>query len=263
MLITHRFLLILLLTGGFSADALAADTHSQAAAKRTLQAGMDHLDPSLMLKARGQFLGLLAAEPDSPTLHYWVALADWRVVPMLTGKDRTGAKRHCDEGLAHCEAALKADPAFAGALGVKAGLQGLAIQFNGAAAITLAPEMVANISRAEELAPADPRIRLIDAINTLHMPGFFGGGPDKALEKLKKAHTLYAGESAADSTAIDWGRDDAYVWAGRCEMQLRDYAAARGFFRQALEANPANGWVRTGLLPAAEDSLASQAKAKS
>jgi len=39
-------------------------------------------------------------------------------------------------------------------------------------------------------------------------------------------------------------------------MELKDYAAAREYFRKALASNPANGWVRGSLLPAAEDSLA-------
>src|SRR5439155_19621612 len=71
---------------------------------------------------------------------------------------------------------------------------------------------------------------------------------------------LCAPEAVADSAAPDWGRDDAFVWAGRCAMKLKDFAGARDFFRQALVANPANGWTRTALLPAAEDSLARRTK---
>ena len=260
MVTTQRMMLIVLLVCSTAGAALAADPGALAGAKRTLQQGMDHGDAKLMLKARGQLLGQLAAEPDSPLLHYWVAFADWRIVPMLSTHEAAAAKKHCDEGLVQCDAALKADPRFAGALALKAGLQGMAIQFNGAAGITLAPQMVGNMAHAVEMAPADPRIRLLDGIDTFHMPSFFGGGADKALEKLKKAHALYAAESVADSTAPDWGRDDAFVWAGRCAMKLEDFAGARDFFHQALVANPANGWVRTSLLRAAEDSLARRSK---
>ena len=260
---SHASLLILILAGALTRPALAADPHTIIAAKQLLQNGMNHGNPALMLKARGQFMSLLAAEPEAPALHYWVAVTDWRVVPILASQDRDGAKRYCDEGLAHCDAALKADPRMAEALAVKAGLQGLAINFNGAAAMTLGPTLRANMGRAVEMAPSNPRIRLLDGINTLHMPEFFGGGADKALEKLKQANALFAAESVADSTAPDWGRDDAFLWAGRCAMMLKDYAAARDYFQHALGTNPANGWVRTGLLPAALDSLAKQPKAKS
>ena len=260
---TRRNLLILLLACTLTSPALAADPHALVAAKQLLQSGMNHGDTALMLKARGQFMGLLAAEPEAATLHTWVALTDWRVVPILAAKDREAAKRYCDEGLVHCDAALKADPRAAEALAVKAGLQGLAINFNSAAAMTLGPALRANMGRAIELAPSDPRIRLLDGINTLHMPEFFGGGAQKALEKFKQANALFATESVADSTAPDWGRDDAFLWAGRCAMQLKDYAAARDYFQQALDSNPAKGWVRTALLPAAQDSLAKQPRGKS
>jgi tetratricopeptide (TPR) repeat protein len=260
---THGMLMTLLLAAALSSPALATDSHTLVAAQQLLQSGMNHGDPGPMLKARGQFLGLLAAEPGAALLHYWVAVADWRVVPMLAGKDRQGAQRYCEEGLLQCDAALKADPRLAEALAVKAGLQGLAINFNGAAAITLGPALRANMGRAVEMAPANPRIRLIDGINTLHMPDFFGGGADKALEKLKLASTLFAAESLADSTAPRWGGDDALLWAGRCAMTLRDFAAARDFFQQALDRNPDNGWVRTALLPAAADSLAKHPRNKS
>ena len=260
---SHRSLLILLLAGALTRPALAADPHTLVAAKQLLQSGMNHGDAALMLKARGQFMGLLAAEPEAAALHYWVAVTDWRVVPMIAGKNRDSAKRYCGEGLAQCDAALKADPRMAEALAVKAGLQGLAINFNGAAAISLGPALGANMGRAIEMAPSNPRIRLLDGINTLHMPAFFGGGADKALEKFKQAQALFAAESVADSTAPDWGRDDAFLWAGRCAMTLKDYAAARDYFQHALDSNPDNGWVRTGLLPAAADSLAKQPRVKS
>src|SRR6266478_1523936 len=112
---TPRMMLIVLLLCGTASTALAADPGAVVGAKRALQEGMNHGDAQMMLKARGQLLGLLAAEPDSPLLHYWVAFADWRLVPLLLGHETAVPKRHCEEGLAQCDAALKADPRFAGA----------------------------------------------------------------------------------------------------------------------------------------------------
>jgi len=119
------------------------------------------------------------------------------------------------------------------------------------------------MTRAVELAPANPRVRLLDGINTLHMPEFFGGGADKALAKLEQASALFAAESLADSSTAGWGDDDALLWAGRCAMELKDYGAARGYFERALVRNPDNGWVRTALLPSALDSLARHPRGKS
>ena len=261
-MVTSRMLKSLLLVLAFAAPALAADPRPLAEAQRLLQSGVNGGDPASMLKARGALEGQLAAEPGNAALHYWVALADWRLVPMLAAKDRVGARRHCDEGLAECDAALAAAPRFAEALALKAGLQGLAINFNGAAAVSLGPALRANMARAVELEPANPRVRLLDGINTLHMPEYFGGGAARALAKLAQADSLFAPESLADHAAR-WGGDDALLWAGRCAMQLQDYASARDYFQRALDRNPDNGWVRTALLPAAFDSLARHPRGKS
>ena len=64
---------------------------------------------------------------------------------------------------------------------------------------------------------------------------------------------------AGDPAAFDWGHDDAYVWAGRAAMKEKKYADAKAYYERALVANPANGWVRTQLLPQAEKQLAGKA----
>lgn len=224
-------------------------------AEALIQAGFDHGDAAAILKARGALLGRLAGQPKSASLHYWVAVAAWRAVPLLSAKDKDAARRICEDGLAHCDAALEADPRMAEALALKAGLQGLSIQFDGASAMVVGPLMASNMGRAVGMAPDDPRIQLLDGINTLHTPAFFGGGPDKALAKLTSALELFASETR-DSTLARWGHDDAHAWAGRAEAGREHFAAAREHYLRALAINPANGWVRTGLLPEVERALA-------
>jgi tetratricopeptide (TPR) repeat protein len=220
-----------------------------------IQFGFDHGDAASILKARGLLLGRLAGSPRSASLHYWVAVAAWRAVPLLSKTDKGGARRLCEEGLAHCDAALGTEPRLAEALALKAGLQGLSIQFDGAAAMVLGPQMASNMGRAAGMAPDDPRVQLLDAINTFHTPAFFGGGPDQALPKLARALELFASQPA-DSTTAGWGYDDAHAWAGRAEASRDSLVAAREHYRRALALNPANGWVRTSLLPEVERALA-------
>ena len=227
-----------------------------------IQQGFNHGDVALLRKARGQLLGQLAADPTSASLHTWVAVAAWRAVPLLARTDKDAARRICDEGLEHAEAALKTAPDLALALALKAALQGLSIQFNGAAAMTLGPAMAENMGRAVGMSPADPRIQLLDGINTLHTPSFFGGGPEKALVKLHRALELFAAE-APDSSGVRWGHDDAHVWAGRAEAKRENFAAARRHYVEALAINPNHGWVKNTLLPQVDATLASKEKSGS
>ncbi len=236
--------------------AISAAPAELVLAKRALHAAVTHGDEAALLAARNTFAGLAAGDPESNALHYWVAVADWRLVPRLMGTDKAQAEKLCKDGLQHLDAALARDGDFADALALKAGLQGLSLSFNPAAAMTLGGEMEQAFQKAKAVDAKNPRVRFLQALNTLNKPSFVGGGADKALPLFKEAQALFAAETATDSTDIDWGRDDAYVWAGRSAMKLKDYDAARGFYRQALAATPGHVWVESRLLPEAEKAIA-------
>jgi tetratricopeptide (TPR) repeat protein len=250
-------------TLAWAAPASSQDPAAVVAAKRLLQQGVDRGDVARVLEARARFQALASLEPRAALLHYWVAVADWRAVTLLLNgkdKDRDKAERHCKAGLAAAERAIELDPKMGGALAVQGGLLGLSLSFKSPVAMmTIGPQLDGVLGRAAGLAPDDPRVHLLDGINTLHKPAFVGGGPKPALAKFARAIERFAAETVTDSLAADWGRDDAHLWAGRAAMKLEDYAAAKRHFDDALAANPQNGWVRTALLPEAEKAIAAGA----
>jgi tetratricopeptide (TPR) repeat protein len=266
------FVVLALLVAAAAAVALAArparaagpDAAAVAAAKGALQSGVDHGKAQEILAARAQFAALSAAAPEEPTLHYWVALASWRAVPLMKEDDaaKAQAKKICKDAIERCDKALAKAPRHADTIALKAGLQGLWLSFDPAAMMTLGMQMEQAMERARELEPANPRVVFLDGINTFHKPAFVGGGADKARVKFDQAIALFAkaapGEAGAagDPAALAWGADDAFVWAGRAAMKEKDYAAARAYYQKALAANPNNGWVRHSLLPNAEKQLA-------
>jgi len=251
--------------------ALAADAAAVAAAKSALTTAVNAGDVRAIVAARGAFAALAAAEPTVPAFEYWTALAAWRAVPMMTADDaqKEQAKKLCKDAIDRCARVLKAEPKHADAMALRAGLQGLWLSFDPAAMMTLGMEMEQSFARARELAPANPRVAFLDGLNTLHKPAFVGGGADKARDKFDAAIALFekaapgiaaaAATRAGDPAALDWGHDDACVWAGRAAMKEKQYAAAKAYYERALAANPANGWVRTQLLPQAEKQLAEKA----
>jgi tetratricopeptide (TPR) repeat protein len=250
--------------------ALAADAAAVAAAKSALTAAVNAGDPKAIVAARGTFAALAAAEPAVTAFDYWTALATWRVVPMLDDKEQEAqAKKLCKDAIDRCSRVLKAEPKHADAMALKAGLQGLWLSFDPGAMMTLGMEMEQSMTRAGALAPANGRVAFLDGLNTLHKPAFVGGGTDKARAKFDQAIALFekaapgiaaaAATRAGDPAAFDWGHDDAYLWAGRAAMKEKKYADAKSYYERALAANPANGWVRTRLLPEAEKQLAGKA----
>ncbi|MFI5372855.1 MAG: tetratricopeptide repeat protein [Candidatus Eisenbacteria bacterium] len=248
---TRRALALVLLLC-VAPPAHATDLAAFAAARDSLERGVNLGRADLVLGARGAFESLAAAEPDSVVLEYWVAVCDWRATPLaMRGANPKVPRSICEHGLAVTGRVLAKNPRDAATLALEAGLLGLSLSFQDAsAAMTVGPRMIALYARARALAPDDPRVAFLDALNTLHMPEFYGGGARKALPRFEEAIARFDHDTAAGPLAPVWGRDDALLWAGQCAQRLGDVEAARVYYRRALEANPDNGRLRHELLPA-------------
>jgi tetratricopeptide (TPR) repeat protein len=242
-------LMMTLLVLACAAAARAADPGVVAAARRALQMAVNRGELEPLMKARARFQALSSAEPGSALLHHWVAVATWRTVPVLQAKDRAQAERLCQDGLEHCEAALKIDRNLAGVHAIKAALEGLMVRFRPGEMMTLGMKIEEDFARAHELDPKDPRAWLLEGINTLHKPEPFGGGPVAAMERFRKAESLFAAAPPPDSTCHDWGYDDTLLWMGRAALAQKDSTTAESLYVKALQVNPANGWVSHILLP--------------
>jgi tetratricopeptide (TPR) repeat protein len=162
--------------------------------------------------------------------------------------DTKQAARWCEDGVVHLEQAIKLDPKLADAYALQAGLMGMQISLDPGRAIALGSQIQEAFKRSEAIAPDNPRLALLRGISAYHMPRFFGGGPEKALEWFARAQKHYATETPSVE-AIDWGHDESYAWAGRAEAQLGKKDEARALYQKALAINPENTWVAKSLLP--------------
>jgi tetratricopeptide (TPR) repeat protein len=241
----------------FTPAHAATDAAAIKAAKTALQAAVDAGSTDGILAARGQFDALSTNDPGNAVLHYWVAACDWRVTPFFMGEDtKAKGKRWVDEGIARATKAYELDPKFGEALALRCGLMGLSLQFDASQTMKLGIQMEGDMSHAKDLAPKNPRVALLDGINTLYKPAFVGGGAGQARTKFEKAGALFAAETVTDPAAPDWGKDDVWTWDGRAAMKAGDSKGAVEAYKKALAANPNNGWVRHSLLPEAEKKLA-------
>lgn len=255
-----RLALLALVAAALSAaPALAADPAALNAARAELQAAVNHGKAEEIQHARAGFAALLAAEPNSSELNYWVALCGWRVIPLMPDTEQAAAKRVCKESIAACDRALAANARFADALALKAALQALSLRFSPAATMSIGPEMEEEYGRAEGMAPENPRVGLFKAINTLHKPEFIGGGAKKAKVQFAHVLELFAKAPVGGANGIDWGRDDALIWAGICESRMDNWPGALARFKEVLALNPDNAWVRHRLLPEAEKQVVAKA----
>lgn len=231
-----------------------------AEARRSLASAVTAGSAAEIRKARDAFAVLAAGDPKSAELAYWLALADWRLVPVLPDSEKTAARTLVKDGIAACDRALAAKPRFADAIALRAALQGLAFQFvSPQAGMALGAEMEEGYGRALGTEPGNPRVLLLKGLNDLHKPKEVGGGPEKAKASLDAALAAFAKTPAGGP--LDWGRDDALVWSGICASRAGDWAGAKARFEQVLAANPAHAWTKHVLLPEAEKKLAAGAGA--
>lgn len=243
--------------------AAATDPAALATARRQLQAAVNRPDSTSLLGAHAAFAALQIADASSPELAYWIALTDWRAVPVLAPTHHDLAKSLCKEGIAACDRAIALRPKFADALALRASLLGMSFQFLGSAAgMSLGEEMAETFGRATSLEPKNPRVAFFVALSTLYKPAEVGGGPLKAKPMFARALALDAAAPPDSACAIAWGHDDLWLWAGQCDARLEDWKSAADRYHHALAANPENSWVRYVLLPEAEKKLASAGGAR-
>jgi len=252
-------LTLVLVTPSHAAPAAPAP-RDIAAARRLLQAAVTQGSLRDILAARARFAALAASAPKSPWAHYWVAVCDWRAAPRFDDKSSALAEKTCAEGITEIERSIALTPAEGEFHALRSNLLGMSLQFHPSAMMTIGPEVEAAMQRALAASPANPRVQLLAAINTLSKPAFIGGGADKALPLFRKAQAQFEAAAPADSTAPDWGHDDAWVWCGRTAMKLKDAATARECYLKALEITPGHAWVTHALLPEADKALAAGAE---
>lgn len=229
------------------------------AAKRALADAVATGTLQDVLEARRRFAALTTIEPKNPLLHYWVAVADWRAEPRLSSDAL--ASRMCEDGLTEADRALAHAPEDPEALAIKASLLGMSFRFHPGSAMTLGPQIEDATQAALAAGPTNPRVLLLAGLNTLNKPTFVGGGAEPALAQLEKSEHLFEAATPADSTAPDWGHEDAYLWAGQALMRLGKPAEAKSAYAKVLELNPRHAWVLRQLMPEAEKALAAPAPA--
>lgn len=226
-------------------------------ARRALESAVSAGSAAEIRKARDAFAVLAAGDPKSAELAYWLALADWRLVPVLPDSEKASARTLVKDGIAACDRAIAAKPRFADAVALRAGLQGMAYQFvSPQAGMALGAEMEEGLGRALGMEPGNPRVLLLKGMNDLHKPKEVGGGPEKAKPSFEAAVAAFA--KAPAGGALDWGRDDALAWSGICASRMGDWESARSRFRELLAVNPGHAWTKYVLLPEAEKKLAAK-----
>ena len=113
------------------------------------------------------------------------------------------------------------------------------------------PEMNKHRKRALELAPASPRVVMMDAAMIFYTPAQYGGSQEKGIERWLEAIRLFDAERVEDAVQPDWGRALSYGWLANLYLQMSPprTAEAKEMANHALALRPDFWFVKTQVLP--------------
>ncbi len=220
------------------------------AGKQELNLAVRKWQETDLLKARAYFERLATAQPKSVWAHYYVALADYRLISFYFTKESEKQKeKHIDDAIERLKKAIEIDPACSEAYSLLGSVYGQKItnMFN---AMLYGSKSSAAIENGLKLEPENPRAWLIAGISSYYKPESFGGGAPKALEQLETAVRYFNTWQSAGPQMPEWGHDEAYAWMGIAHIKTNQLEQANTDFQKALAINPHNAWVLRQLLPA-------------
>ena len=223
--------------------------------KQMLQEGENASDLDAMYAARAMFERALAGTDLSAWSHYYIALADYRIVDLLLAegeKNKDTASEHLKATVEHLKKATEIDPQSAEAYALLASAYGRQIGLSPMKTMFLGPKIGKVIQKAKRLAPDNPRVVLSAAISDFNTPEMFGGSKEEGLQGFQRAAELFAQEDPTDPIHPVWGHSRTYAWLGIAYQDQGELERARTAFEKALEINPDFGWVKYVLLPELE-----------
>ena len=212
-----------------------------------------------LLNARAYFERLLITAPDSWLTHYYIGLADFRLVSFcFSQNEQDKALKYIDNGIEHLKNCIQLNENFAEAHNLLSSLYGNKIGVKPLYGMVLGPKAGMAIGKAMSLAPDNPRNYLISGQSAYFTPRMFGGSKKKAKEHYIKAIAYFESNEIENPVLPDWGYEEAYVWLGMVNEHFGENDEALNNYNKALEINPDYGWVSEYLLPKLKNKITTQ-----
>lgn len=220
-----------------------------------LDQGTTHGDAAALQQARSLFQRATASDTLTAYSHYYLALADYRLID-VSGEDQRAT--YMDDAAKHLEKALdlrdewpEANALFSLVYGRMAG-QGML------SGMRYGPKASSSLDAAKEAAPGNPRVLLAEGISLINRPSMWGGDKDLGLKRLQEAVRKFeqatpappeTTTSTSNSLEPTWGHAEAYAWIGITHAKADRYDEARAALQNALSVRPNYAWVEKVLMP--------------
>ena len=166
--------------------------------------------------------------------------------PPARKNDRTKneVRQTVERCVSSLDQALEAQSNFADALALQSACLGLLAELASWRAPLAAPKSASQLHKALQLAPKNPRVLLLDAIDQYGRPKAPGGGAEHPCGKFEAVAKVFEAERADVDQVPGWGAAEAYMWLGRCYLDNDNPNAARDALERALLIAPEFGQAR-------------------
>jgi tetratricopeptide (TPR) repeat protein len=154
--------------------------------------------------------------------------------------DRTknAPRQSVERCVASLDQALEAQSNFPDALALQSACLGLQADLSSWRAPLAAPKSASQLHKALQLAPKNPRVLLLDAIDEYAHPKTPGGDVQHPCAKFEAVAAVFEAERADVDQVPGWGDAEAYMWLGRCYLNNDNPNAARDALERALLIAP-------------------------
>jgi len=181
---------------------------------------------------------LAPADSPSASKSYYAGLANYRLTQLALAKDKSRAKETAEACVNSLDQALKIQRDFAEALALQSACLDVLSSLEAWRTPFASSRSGAQIQKARHLAPRNPRVLLLDAVELYEQPKTTAAEQDRALSGFKKAAAAFEAERQETVHAPGWGAAEAYTYLGRCYLDRGATLDARDALERALLIAP-------------------------
>jgi tetratricopeptide (TPR) repeat protein len=188
-------------------------------------------------QVQGVLAGLAAAQP-SALQGYYLGLADYRLSLLASASDKGSLKGPVEQCVSHLDQAVESRADFADALALQALCLDKLADLEPWRAPFAASRSGRQMEKARHLAPRNPRVLLLDAIEQYNHPKPSTAQREQALHAFQKATEAFEAERREIEPVPGWGAAEAYVFLARCYLDRGAALQARDALERALLVAP-------------------------
>jgi hypothetical protein len=184
-----------------------------------------------------------AGEANDKLRGYYGALLAWRLAQLTAqgvagGPKGVSAAQLAQRCIDEADSALALDADFAEALALRSACLAAPLENGGGFAPIAGHRARRDLERALQLAPRDPRVRLIEAMSDYELSASKGGNKERALGELRQTVAAFEAERRENEPLPGWGAAEAWLLLGRDLMDHNDPVGARDALEHALLLAP-------------------------